>query len=51
MSPIIYTVGHSNRSIEEFVRILKAHQIGCVADVRTIPRSRHNLQFNMERLY
>jgi uncharacterized protein (DUF488 family) len=46
----IYTIGHSNRTIEEFLRILKVHGIECVADVRTIPRSRHNPQFNADAL-
>jgi uncharacterized protein (DUF488 family) len=42
----VFTVGHSNRSLDVFLAILKAHAIECVADVRTIPRSRHNPQFN-----
>jgi uncharacterized protein (DUF488 family) len=41
----IFTIGHSTRSIETFIRLLKAHGIGRVIDVRTIPRSRHNPQF------
>jgi uncharacterized protein (DUF488 family) len=50
MSITIYTIGHSNRSIEEFVELLRAHGVERVADVRTIPRSRHNPQFNRESL-
>jgi uncharacterized protein (DUF488 family) len=46
----IMTVGHSNRSFEEFAEILQAHGVHLVADVRTMPRSRHNPQFNRERL-
>src|SRR6267142_950438 len=46
----ILTVGHSNRSLDAFVAILKAHGVECLADVRTIPRSRHNPQFNAETL-
>jgi uncharacterized protein (DUF488 family) len=46
----IFTIGHSTRSIEGFVRLLKAHGIGRVVDVRTIPRSRHNPQFNRDTL-
>ncbi|MDD5439133.1 MAG: DUF488 domain-containing protein [Candidatus Omnitrophica bacterium] len=42
----IYTIGHSNRTIEEFIALLKAHGIERVVDIRTIPRSRHNPQFN-----
>ena len=46
----VYTVGHSTRSIEEFVEILKAYNITLLVDVRTVPRSRHNPQFNKEAL-
>ena len=48
--PVIYTVGHSTHPIDEFVGLLKAHGIQAVADVRTIPRSRHNPQFNEDDL-
>ena len=48
--PLILTVGHSVRPIEEFVALLRAHEVTCVADVRTIPRSRHNPQFNGDSL-
>jgi uncharacterized protein (DUF488 family) len=41
----IFTIGHSTRPIETFIRLLKAHGIERVIDVRTIPRSRHNPQF------
>ncbi len=44
------TVGHSTRPVEEFIRLLQAHGVTCVADVRTIPRSRHNPQFNGDAL-
>jgi uncharacterized protein (DUF488 family) len=44
------TVGHSTRSIEEFIRLLNAHGVRRVIDVRTIPRSRHNPQFNRDNL-
>ncbi len=46
----IYTIGHSTRSIEQFVDLLAAHDIELVADVRTIPKSRHNPQFNGNEL-
>ena len=46
----VYTVGHSTRSVEEFVSLLKEHQIEAVVDVRRFPRSRRNPQFNRERL-
>lgn len=46
----VFTVGHSTRTIEEFVHLLKAHSIEHVIDVRSIPRSRHNPQFNRDQL-
>jgi uncharacterized protein (DUF488 family) len=47
---IIYTIGHSTRTLEEFAELLKAYIITFVLDVRTVPRSRHNSQFNKETL-
>lgn len=41
-----FTIGHSNRTLEEFVQLLTKCQIDLVADVRRIPRSRANPQFN-----
>lgn len=49
-APIIYTVGHSTHSFEELVAILRAHGVERLIDVRSIPRSRHNPQFNRETL-
>jgi uncharacterized protein (DUF488 family) len=46
----IFTIGHSTRPIEEFLEMLQAHGIRRLVDVRTIPRSRHNPQFNREDL-
>jgi uncharacterized protein (DUF488 family) len=46
----IYTVGHSTRTAEQFLELLKAHGIEELVDVRTIPRSRHNPQFGAEEL-
>jgi uncharacterized protein (DUF488 family) len=43
---VILTIGHSTRSITELVRLLAAHRVQRLIDVRTIPRSRHNPQFN-----
>ncbi len=43
---IIYTVGHSNRTMKEFLDILRAYTIKELIDVRTIARSRRNPQFN-----
>ena len=47
---IVYTIGHSTRTIDEFVGLLKNYRINLVVDVRTVPRSRHNPQFNKETL-
>jgi uncharacterized protein (DUF488 family) len=44
------TIGHSNRTWKEFLEILRAHRVRRVVDVRSIPRSRHNPQFNRETL-
>jgi len=46
----IFTVGHSTRPAEEFVAMLAAHGVKLLADVRTVPRSRHNPQFNRDTL-
>src|SRR5581483_7681970 len=46
----IFTVGHSTLPIEDFVALLQAYRIECLADIRTVPRSRHNPQFNGEEL-
>ncbi|MFA5074123.1 MAG: DUF488 domain-containing protein [Nitrospirota bacterium] len=46
----IYTIGHSTRPLDEFISLLHVHDITLLADVRTIPRSRHNPQFNIESL-
>ena len=51
MTPlVVFTIGHSTRAIEDFIRLLKAHGVQRVIDVRTIPRSRHNPQFNRDQL-
>jgi uncharacterized protein (DUF488 family) len=46
----VLTIGHSTRTPEEFIQILKAYGVTLVVDVRTVPRSRHNPQFNKENL-
>jgi uncharacterized protein (DUF488 family) len=47
---VVLTIGHSTRAIEEFIHLLKAHGVTRVVDVRTVPRSRHNPQFNRDTL-
>jgi uncharacterized protein (DUF488 family) len=45
-----YTIGHSTRTIEEFVELLRAGRVTIVADIRSVPRSRTNPQFNTDTL-
>ncbi len=44
------TIGHSTRSVEELAGLLGAAGVDCVVDVRTVPRSRANPQFNGDAL-
>jgi uncharacterized protein (DUF488 family) len=46
----VSTIGHSNRAWKDFLALLRAHRVKRVIDVRSIPRSRHNPQFNREIL-
>ena len=46
----LYTIGHSTRTLDQIVDLLRAHQVSILVDIRTIPRSRHNPQFNLEAL-
>ncbi len=46
----VSTIGHSTYPIDEFIRMLEAHHISQLVDVRTISRSRRNPQFNRENL-
>ena len=48
--PIVLTIGHSTRTLAEFIGLLRAHAVSHVVDVRTVPRSRHNPQFNKTSL-
>ena len=50
MSDVVLTVGHSTRSLQEFIDLLKAHSVASLMDVRTVPRSRRNPQFNRDTL-
>lgn len=49
MNPV-FTIGHSTRSIDEFVGLLRESDVRLVVDVRTVPRSRTNPQFNRDAL-
>jgi len=46
----LYTIGHSNHSIDKFIHLLENNSITTLVDVRTSPYSRHNPQFNKENL-
>ena len=46
----ILTIGHSDHSLDAFAGLLRAHDVGAVADVRSAPYSRHNPQFGREAL-
>ena len=46
----LYTIGHATRDLDSFISILKSLDIEMVVDIRTIPRSRHNPQYNKETL-
>jgi uncharacterized protein (DUF488 family) len=47
---VILTIGHSTRPLLAFIELLQAQEVEKVVDVRTVPRSRHNPQFNRETL-
>jgi uncharacterized protein (DUF488 family) len=49
MEPV-FTIGHSNRPIEEFIALLAEHGVQRVLDIRTVPKSRHNPQFGQDQL-
>lgn len=46
----LYTIGHSTRPLEEFIDLLREHDIGILADVRSFPSSRRYPHFNRESL-
>lgn len=50
MNKTIWTVGYSTRAIDEFIGLIKSYEIEAVVDVRTVPRSRTNPQFNKDSL-
>jgi uncharacterized protein (DUF488 family) len=45
MSNPVFTIGHSTRPIEEFIELLRINDVTLLADIRTIPKSRHNPQY------
>ena len=48
--PLIRTIGHSVHPVETLIEMLKAHGVERLIDVRTIPKSRHNPQYNSDAL-
>lgn len=48
--PVVFTIGHSTHPLDEFVGLLRAHGVTRVVDVRTVPRSFYNPQFNQTSL-
>lgn len=50
MYRVIFTVGHSTKPIDVFVRMLQSFDVNAVVDIRTVPRSRTNPQYNLDVL-
>ena len=50
IGPQLFTIGHSNHPLEQFVALLRMHGVTAVADVRSTPYSRRHPQFNKDRL-
>lgn len=51
MTPeLVCTIGHSNRTIDDFIALLEKNGIACVLDIRTVPKSRHNPHFGQDPL-
>ena len=46
----LWTIGHSTKPIDDFLALLTSHGIKCLVDVRTVPRSRHNPQYDTHTL-
>ncbi|MDB5937107.1 MAG: repair protein [Massilia sp.] len=47
---IVCTIGHATRPIDQFIDLLRQNDVQCVLDIRTVPKSRHNPQFNRDTL-
>lgn len=48
--PIIYTIGHSNHDINYFLEMLNKYEINCIIDIRSVPSSRFNPQYNQTNI-
>ena len=49
--PVIYTVGHSTHQLDYFLQLLMEYSVNCLIDVRSVPASAYNPQYNQEPLY
>ncbi len=47
-SPVIYTIGHSTHEIDYFLELLQEYGVNCVVDIRSVPASAYNPQYNQE---
>jgi uncharacterized protein (DUF488 family) len=47
---VVFTIGHSTRTLDEFLALLHAHHIVQLADIRTVPRSRRHPHFSIDAL-
>jgi uncharacterized protein (DUF488 family) len=47
---VIFSIGHSTRSIDDLIGLLRQHGVKVLADIRTIPKTRRNPQFEQSRL-
>ncbi len=47
---VVFTIGHSTHMLEAFIELLRINEVTVVADVRSVPRSRRNPQFNSDTL-
>jgi uncharacterized protein (DUF488 family) len=50
MNEVIFSIGHSTRPLHQFLALLRVHGIHTLVDIRSIPRSRRNPQYNQEAL-
>jgi uncharacterized protein (DUF488 family) len=49
-APLVCTIGHSDRPLDQFIDLLRENGVACLLDIRTVPRSRHNPQYNRDTL-
>jgi uncharacterized protein (DUF488 family) len=47
---LAYTIGHSKHKVDEFIELLKNHNVNCICDIRSMPYSRFAGQFNREKI-